>query len=416
MSLLRAGVRELSNSLFAEAGAVGSSRVSPAALNAETVAGPWKLTVLQVQTGDVASAAVTAASQFNVGPSDGSMYVTARVRAVNASTRDYDIEPDDFGVTGASGILSRFSQQIPPDPPLHATVKVGQTIEGWTVAEVAASETSLLLIYDSLSITGTWSDAVFALAVGAAIPDVTKAAASKNAAGMKASAPAQVGDQIVTGEWAVKLIEVANGLDVAALFPAADYRTTALLGTGSDDGKTWLALHVQVTNTRTGGAASFLPATAFSLATTDGKPVNDVGLLTPPDPDVSGTYYPGANRDGWVLFEQPTDYPDSIVRFLPFMTDSDPRYFNFGGGGAPASTAPAQIVSAGSKVTVSEQVVNLRSKPSTSGTVVVELKQGDVLTVTGAPVAGGDYQWYPVTDDVTGKSGYVATKFVTAAG
>jgi len=417
MSLLRAGIRELSNSLFAEAGAVGSSRVSPAALNAETVAGPWKLTVLQVQTGDEASAAVTGASQFNVGPSDGSMYVTARVRAVNASTRDYDIEPDDFGVTGASGILSRFSQQIPPDPPLHATVKAGQTIEGWIVADVAASETNLLLIYDSLSITGTWSDAVFALAVGAAIPDLTKAAASKNAAGMKASAPAQIGDQIVTGEWAVKLIEVVSGQDVINLFPTADYRTTALLGGDAKVADVWLGLHMQVTNVRIGGSGSFLPATAFSLATSDGKQVNDVRLLTPPDPDVSGTYYPGANRDGWVLFEQPTDYPDSIVRFLPFMTDFDPRYFNFGSGGsAPAPTAPAQIVPAGSKVTVSEQVVNLRSKPSTSGTVVVELKQGDVLTVTGAPVAGGDYQWYPVTDDVTGKSGYVATKFVTAAG
>jgi hypothetical protein len=66
-------------------------------------------------------------------------------------------------------------------------------------------------------------------------------------------------------------------------------------------------------------------------------------------------------------------------------------------------------------VTVTEPVVNLRSDPSTSGSVVAELKQGDVLTVTGPAVSGGDYQWYPVTVDATGQAGYVATNFVAPA-
>jgi hypothetical protein len=143
-----------------------------------------------------------------------------------------------------------------------------------------------------------------------------------------------------------------------------------------------------------------------------------VTLLTPPDPDVSGTYYPGGSREGWVLFEQPDTYPDSIVRFLPFVTDGDPRYFDFGGGGASASaqpTPPAATVASGAKVTVSEDVVNLRSEPSTSGQVVVELKKGDELTVTGDPIAGDNYQWYPVTVDSTGQTGYIATNFVAPA-
>jgi hypothetical protein len=416
MSLLRAGIRGLTSSLHAESGAVGASRANPAAVNAETVAGPWKMTVLQVQTGSDAAAAVTAASQFNVAPADGSAYVVVKIRVQNASNRDYDIEPDDFGVTGSSGVLSRFSQQIPPDPALHGTVKTGETLEGSIVAEVPVDETNLLLVYDSLSITGNWSDCVFALADGAAMADAGKAAAAKNNAGTKVDNAAQIGDEIVTDEWAVKLIETASGAtDVGNLFPSSDYRTTALLGTGSDDGATWLALHVQVKNVRAGGAASFLPATAFLLVTSDGKPVNDVTLLTPPDPDVSGTYYPGGSRDGWVLFEQPNTYPDSIVRFLPFVTDGDARYFDFGGGGSAQPTPPAATVASGAKVTVSEDVVNLRSEPSTSGEIVVELKKGDELTVTGEPVAGDNYQWYPVTVDSTGQTGYIASNFVSPA-
>jgi hypothetical protein len=53
-----------------------------------------------------------------------------------------------------------------------------------------------------------------------------------------------------------------------------------------------------------------MPATAFQLATADGKAVNDVSILTPPDPDASGTYFPGASRDGWVVFEAPASYGD----------------------------------------------------------------------------------------------------------
>jgi hypothetical protein len=107
-----------------------------------------------------------------------------------------------------------------------------------------------------------------------------------------------------------------------------------------------------------------------------------------------------------------------MVRFLPFFTDTDPRYISYaGGGGGGESIPPADTtLAAGAKVTVTEAVVNLRSDPSTSGEVVDELHQGDALTVTGPAVAGGDYDWYPVTVDATGKSGYIAANFIAPAG
>lgn len=415
MSLLRAGLRGVARTLQAESGAAGSSRANPAAVNVDAVAGPWKLAVTSVVTGDDATTAVTQASQFNVAPADGIGYVAVKLRATNASTRSYDIEPDDFGVTGASGILYRYSQQQPPDPPLHGTVKAGAALEGWVVAEVPADEKNLLLVYDSLSITGNWSDCVFALSDGAAIADAAKTAKAKNDAGASAGSPAGAGDEVVTSNWAVKLLDVVLGADVPGLFPSSDYRTTALLPADPTD--TWVGLHFQLTNVRSGGLSSFLPPTAFQLATSDGKVVNDVTLLTPPVPDASGAYYPGASRDGWVLFEGPANYGDGMVRFLPFYTDADPRYVSYAGGGGGATSAPPPdtTLAAGAKVTVTEAVVNLRSEPSTSGEVIVELHQGDALTVTGPAVAGGDYEWYPVTVDATGKTGYIAANFVAPA-
>jgi hypothetical protein len=415
MSLLRAGLGGVARSLQAESGAAGSSRANPAPVNAETSAGPWKLTVLSVQTGADAANAVTQASQFNIAPPDGVGYVVIKLRAQNASERSYDIDPDDFGVTGSTGILYRYSEQQPPDPPLHGTVKAGDALEGWVVAEVPSDEQNLLLVYDSLSITGRWSDCVFALSDGDAIADASKAAKAKNDVGASAGSPAGAGDEAVTSEWAVKLLDVVTGQDVPNLYPASDYRTTALLP--GDQPDTWVALHFQVTNVRAGGAPAFMPATAFQLATADGKAVNDVSILTPPDPDASGTYYPGASRDGWVVFEAPASYGDGVVRFLPFFTDTDPRFISYAGGGGGESVPPANTsLAAGAKVTVTEATVNLRSEPSTSGEIIVELHEGDALTVTGPAVAGSDYDWYPVTVDATGKSGYIAANFIAPAG
>jgi uncharacterized protein YgiM (DUF1202 family) len=117
-----------------------------------------------------------------------------------------------------------------------------------------------------------------------------------------------------------------------------------------------------------------------------------------------------------VVFEAPGDYSDAIVRFLPFAADSDPRYIAYAGGGSESAPPANTSIAAGTKVTVTEAVVNLRSEPSTSGEIVDELHQGDALTVTGPAVAGGDYDWYPVTVDATGKSGYIAANFIAPAG
>jgi hypothetical protein len=59
----------------------------------------------------------------------------------------------------------------------------------------------------------------------------------------------------------------------------------------------------------------------------------DVVTLTPPWPDAAGGYYPGAAREGWVMFDVPAAYTTSTVRFLPFAhtsTPLDPRFFVFG--------------------------------------------------------------------------------------
>jgi len=61
----------------------------------------------------------------------------------------------------------------------------------------------------------------------------------------------------------------------------------------------------------------------------EGDPIPDVPTLTPPYPDASGAYDPGASREGWVAFELPLEYATATVRFLPYRADDDPRFFTY---------------------------------------------------------------------------------------
>jgi Bacterial SH3 domain len=398
--------------------APGDSRAEPVPLTQEAQAGPWKLTVLEVVTGDQATQLVTGASSSNQPPADGFTYVAVRLRATNAGDRSLPIEGNDFAATGSSGLVRRFVGAIAPDPPLDGVVDPGGSKEGWVVLGAAADEQNLLLLYDSVTLTGTWADRLFALQDGATVPDVAQRPVKLNKTGRKPGAPAGVNDPIATRDWVVEVLQVVTGQDVYNLYPSEDYRTTALADSqGGADVPYWIAFRVKITNNRTGGVPAFLPATAFTLADAKGHPVSDVLTLTPPSPDASGAYYPGASREGWVAFEQPTDYAGALVRFLPYATDGDARYFTWNADLAARAAEPTPTsgpIETGTTVVTTEDGVRLRAQPSTDAAIVAELPKDTELTVTGPAGEAAGITWYPVENPATGDAGYVAADFVRA--
>jgi hypothetical protein len=340
--------------------------------------------------------------------------VLVKVKATNEGNRALPIDGNDFAVTGASGLVRRFVGAIAPDPALDGTVEPGKSREGWVVLGAAADEQDLLLVYDSVTLTGNWADRVFALAKGATVPAATKAAAKPNKAGASPDQPAGPNEPVVTDEWSVEITDVVSGQDVYNLYPASDYRTTALGDADPGSVANWLAVRVKVTDNRTGGDASYFSPTAFGLAAADGSPIEDILTLTPPNPDVAGTYYPGGTREGWVVFELPGDGSAAMLRFLPFRTEGDARYLSWTGEAPAASAKPtprAEPIAAGTEVRTTD-TVNLRSGPSTDAKIVATLPAGTKLTVTGAPQRADGHEWYPVKNPATGETGYVAGEYL----
>jgi hypothetical protein len=311
---------------------IGLTRADPAPLGEPVQAGPVELQVLDVLSGPEAVASVLAASSTNVEPRDGITYVAVKLSARNTGSQPLSLDNDDFAVTGDSGLVLRFLGAEPPDPALDVTLNPGESSEGWVAFGIPIEENSLLLIFDSIEIGGLWADRVMALQDGAQIPDLSQPAAAPNDAGTDFTTALGIGEAAVTSQWSVELLDVITG---QAAFDMVDYRTGAL-GAGDAtgaDGSVWIALRFRIQNVAAGGEVAYFPANAFSLVDDGGNPLLDVVTLTPPRPDAAGGYYPGAQRDGWVMFDVPLDYTTAAVRFLPFAhtsTSLDSRFFSFG--------------------------------------------------------------------------------------
>jgi hypothetical protein len=390
--------------------AIGGSRVSPSPSDQPVTAGPWTLTISEVLTGDNAAAKVAEASAENPGPGDGRQYIAVHLSAANTSNQAYEINESDFGVTGDDGLVYQFDTATPPDPALDGSVDPGASIDGWVVSAVPANDGNLILVYNSTTIDGDWADALIALTPGATIADRGDRGESPNSTGQEITSPAALNDRVVTDDWAFTVTQVLEGQDVYNLFPPEDYRTTALGDTDQAGLPYWVAIQVEITNNQAGGGAAYLPPTAFMPVMTDGDPVPDALILTPPSPDITGYSYPGGTRTGWVLFSMPIGLALDIVRFQPFETDGDARYITL--SGVAGEERQELTFTIGETVITTEDKVNLRKEPSTDGDIIEELPAGTALEITGEKVEGSGYTWYPVKDPKTGNEGYVVVDYL----
>ncbi len=391
--------------------AVGPGRSAPAPSDQPVTAGPWTFVIHEYVAGGAASELVANAVWSNAPIRDGMQFVAVRMTATNNSARTETIQNGDFGVTGDRGLLYRFVDVQPPDPVLHSAVEPGASLEGWIVAAAEAGEGNLCLVYDSLTIGGNWADVVIALDAGARIADATERLRDPNQAGAAITAPAALGETVATEDWAVTVHRAIEGQDVYNLFPAADYRTTALGDTDQAGLPYWIGLEVTISSNRTGGDLNHFPATAFIPVDGADSQFLEALLLTPPNPNVVGGYYPGGTREGWMLIAMPVGYSLDLVRFRPSSVSGETRYITLTGAAGSAPAEP-KTFAVGDIVEISEEQVNLRSGPSTNDEIVKTLKRGDRLVITGESQDGSGHTWYPVTVQDSDEEGFVASHLI----
>ena len=312
-----------------------SAPSGPIPFGEEAIAGPLALTIVEVVAGFQAVEQVLAADQRNEPPREGITYLLIGVVARNTGDRSLLLDPGDFALIGNFGVPRRFLDTTPPGPALAGALPPGDRRQGWLVFAAPADETPTVLLYDSLSLEGSWADVRLGLAAdpGLSLPTPAPPSPNPNAIGRDPAAPAVANEPITTADWEIELLEVVTGAEVFAL---VDYRSGALGESdaiGDDvDGSVWVALRFRLAAIAGRSPTPFLPANAFAVVDATGQPLPDLITLTPPRPDASGAYEPGATRDGWVAFDLPRDLGATTVRFLPFAAttaEPDPRFVDF---------------------------------------------------------------------------------------
>jgi hypothetical protein len=112
-----------------------------------------RITVAKVVRGVPAEELVKSASAQNPSPQKGYEYLAARIRfelsaRVSPATDSYALDPSQFSSISSDGAAypapSLVSQ---PKPELHATVRSGDSVEGWVVLLVPRGDRTPLMLF-----------------------------------------------------------------------------------------------------------------------------------------------------------------------------------------------------------------------------------------------------------------------------
>lgn len=294
-------------------------------------AGPWRLQVVEVILGESAAASL-AAVPGNPALAADEQATMVELTATNGSDRALTLDQGDFALIG-DGWEHRGADVSAPDPPLAGSYAAGESRTGYVALTAPVDVTPAVLLFDSLSLPGTWADVWLGLVDGAVL-QAAAAAGAPSDAGVEVGKAVAIGETVATGSWSIAVTEVVVGDPVYELYPASDYRTTALgrtqagdLGDADGDGAAgWVAVRVAVTYTGSSASGAYLPADAFTLAQSDGGPLPNGLFLTAPAPGAEGWFLPGQTREGWLTFEIQIDWDTDAMRFQAHGTDADVRY------------------------------------------------------------------------------------------
>jgi len=375
--------------------------------------GPWAVTVLEVVAGEEAASLLLQSNNENPLAPDGQVYICVRIGVQNTGNVARSIQMVDFAATGSDGILRRTLAVVVPEPMLQAVVEPGAATEGW-IAVTVNDPSAAILWFDTPLLGGLWTDGLLALTADAVLPSFETLEASDTDIGADPGDPAAIGETVTVGGWEVTIDDVIIGGGIFELF---DFQTRAL---GADN--SWIengaGIHATVRNLNPFPA--FFSDIAFETADFTGEPWDHTLTLTvAPEIDVSQEYLPGATGEGWATLGgwKYTEY--NLIRIVPFKTGGVARYVTIGGGppsedqlDEPAAPAEPLDLTAGDLVETTEDLVNLRNQPSTSGDIVAELTLGDQLEITGEPIDADGYTWYPVTVAASSDTGFVVQDFI----
>ena len=298
----------------------GMSRGNPFPIDTIVEAPNWNVQVIEVVRGDEAWSQIQAANQFNDPPLEGMEYVLIKVKAVSthSDSESHFISGSDFGITGDKLIYYRPTSVVAPEPELSAELFSGGETEGWIPFSIGEGEESLILVVDEILNFDEDRRRFIAIEENTSIvADPSLFDIDPTSLGMSRSAPAPIGDTVVTDDWEITVTDMVRGEEAWAIV-----QTTNQFNEPPAEGMEYVAVELQVRYIGTDERTVNISGADFSL-TGEFNILYNWPSIVDPEPALDVYLYPGGQYDGWTVMEAREDEGHLMVRFAPLFEFSD---------------------------------------------------------------------------------------------
>jgi hypothetical protein len=296
---------------------IGTTRQQPIPIGSQISVPGWQVGVKEFLRGEAAMKVINDTDWPPPPLAEGMEYALAKVfiRSTSLSEDYQSIGISNLYITGDHFIAHGDTLDGWPQPEfLYEDIYTAEAVEGWVDAVVPVGESNLELVLDITDAANTHTVRYFELDKGSSLslpPNL--GGLTPNNLGVDLANPAVIGDQVITKNWSLSVLEVLRGEQANLLLQTDNSYYTA----PSQD-QEYAILHIQLKYLNPLDLPSTLGMDNFYVVDKSGFRL-EVGNIYPPQSEkwLNGVFLPGAEIDTRVpiIIQQGVD--PVIIVFSP---------------------------------------------------------------------------------------------------
>ncbi len=296
----------------------GQSRRNPIPMGKQISIPGWDIEVREFLRGaDALNVINTKDWQADTLP-EGQEYAVAKIflRCTSADDNAHSLGIAELSMTGSSNLTYGDTMDSWPQPEfLFEDMYTAEAVEGWIDTIIPTNEQNLMVVLD-VSESDNRYVRYFALEVGASISLPKELSDIKpNDLGAKFDNSAQPGQEVVTTDWAITVLNSIRGQEAGTILETENPGYSP-----PDDGMEYLLLLVKIRYINKNDIPASIGSEIFYAVDETGYMISGRFIFTPRQSDrtwISSRLLPGAEVEGWVAVTIPKGSAQPIIAFDP---------------------------------------------------------------------------------------------------
>jgi hypothetical protein len=296
----------------------GYSRRSPIPVGTQISIPGWDIEVRDFLRGPDALKVINSADWQASALPEGQEYALAKIflRCTSTDENAHSLGISELSMTGSSNLTYGDTMDSWPQPEfLFEDMYTAEAVEGWIDAVIPTNEQNLMAVLD-VSEGDNRYVRYFALETGASISLQKELSDIKtNDLGAKFDNPAKTGQEVVTSDWAITVLNSIRGQEAGTILEKENPSYSL-----PEDGMEYLLLQVKLRYISQNDIPASVGSDEFYSVDDKGYMIPSRFIVTPRQSDrvwISNKILPGAELEGWVAVSIPKGSAQPIIAFDP---------------------------------------------------------------------------------------------------